>query len=200
MMPVRNQIGGLGNLMFKQAYLYGKFLDSEIPDVYVQSERYWKTYAHAIRSEFSKGIKGKLPFTSIHVRRGDYLRTNDFYVDLCESDYYQKALGIFPKNTQYMIFCRDNQDPEQDKVDRKWCLDYFARYLKSGQFSLAPYGSETEELNMMATCENNIMANSSFSWWAAYLNPNPDKKVICPEKWFQDGIQRCELLDEWTKI
>lgn len=57
-----------------------------------------------------------------------------------------------------------------------------------------------EDFNMMASCQSNIMANSSFSWWAAWLNPNFSKKIIAPREWFTDGINRISIPELWTKI
>lgn len=193
----RQDIGGLGNLMFKQAYLLGKLCDGEIPDVYVQGEKYWRPHAETIKKYFSEGI-GYVDKVSIHIRRGDYLKADNFHLNLWNTDYYDIAVKLFP-NDKFLVFCKDNQDSEQDKVDRQWCMDNLPS-LVGDRFELSPLQSETDDLNLMASCKSNIMANSSFSWWAAYLNINPQKTVVCPRKWFVDGIDRTELLDSWLKI
>lgn len=197
MRAVRQSIGGLGNLMFKQAYLIARVADGIIPDAYVQSENYFAMHKQLIRDLFSDGIV-PIDKISLHIRRGDYLKTPDFYVDLSKTQYYQEAVKMFP-NEKLLVFCKDNQGT--DKTDREWCVEFLDTFLPRKQWEFAPIeNSETDDLNLMAGCKHNIMANSTFSWWAAWLNPNPDKKVICPKGWFVDGIERCELLDNWIKI
>lgn len=193
----REDIGGLGNLLFKEAYIWAQLRDGHIPDVYVQSSKYWNKYKNEIRYRFSSGIGNKtIPFVAVHIRRGDYMKATQFHVPLWDTDYYKKALALFPDST-FMVFCKDNQNPEVDKADREWCQGFMAG-LVGDRFVLAPDGEETEDLNTMASCESLIMANSSFSWWAAFLG-NHDK-VICPQQWFTDGQQRTELLAEWTTL
>jgi hypothetical protein len=184
--------------MFKQAYLIGKALDGEIDDVYVQGEWHWKKHADTIRAHFSQGIGPRIDKVALHIRRGDYLQHHDFHLNLWETDYYKNAVAMFPPDTEYIVFCRDNQGWEQDKADREWCrLNLGA--LIGDRFELPDkYNSETDDLNLMASCKSIIMANSSFSWWAAYLGTH--EKVIVPKKWFVDGIQRTELLDSWIQI
>lgn len=199
MIPVRQSIGGLGNLMFKQAYLYAKALEGEIPDVYVQSERFFEKHKDIIKDIFRYGMTGEvIDKVSLQIRRGDYLNSNDFYVDLTSTDYYKKAVEYFPDDT-FLVFCYDRQDPEQDKKDREWVAEYLNKIIP-GRWEFWEPKSETEDMNAMASCKSNIMANGTFSWWGAYLNPNPEKRVVCPKKWFSDGVQRCELLDSWIQI
>lgn len=197
MIPVRKSIGGLGNLLFKQAYLYGQVLDHKIPDEYVQSMKYWDKHAPFIRHTFSPGIDKSINMVSLQIRRGDYVN-NPFYVDVTQTDYYQKAIAMFPEE-KFLVFCHDNQDPWQDKMDKDWCRDFLGKLIP-GRFEINQPKGETEDLNKMASCRHNIIANSTFGWWAGFLNPNPNKKVVCPARWFSDGIQRTELPEEFIKI
>lgn len=194
----RTNIGGLGNLMFKEAFILGKCIEGEIPDQYIQGEKYWKKHASVIKQYFSDGI-GSIDKVALHIRRGDYLKADNFHVNLWETDYYKKAIQFFP-NDKFIVFCRDNQTEEQDTLDRRWCYDNLPDLI-GDRWEMAPLGNkEHEDLNLMASCKAHIMANSSFSWWAAYLNHNPNKLIITPSKWFVDGIQRTELLEDWMKI
>ena len=61
-------------------------------------------------------------------------------------------------------------------------------------------GDEIEDFNLLASSKNIIMANSSWSWWAAYLCPNESKKIIAPKNWFSDGVQRIKLPESWIQI
>lgn len=200
MLQTRQSLGGLGNLMFKQAYLIGKVLDKEIPDVYIQSEKYWEKHKAEVKSFFQFGIDHTIDKISLHIRRGDYLNAEHFHTNLWETDYYQQAIKMFP-NEKFIVFCKDNQSPEQDAADRQWCIENVLPLVGYERFELAPLeNSEVDDMNLMASCKHNIMANSSFSWWAAYLNPNVDKIVVCPKNWFVDGVQRTELIDSWIRL
>lgn len=199
MRTVRQVIGGLGNLMFKQAFIVGQYLDGDIPETYVQDTKYWKRHENTIRKMFSDGI-GYTDKVSIHIRRGDYVQAKDFHLDLSETNYYPKAIKQFPDD-KFLVFCKDNQGT--DESDREWC-EKFMTYLLGPQgerWEFVPLtNTETEDMNLMASCKSNIIANSTYSWWAAWLNPNPDKKVVCPKQWFVDGEERISLPEEWIKI
>lgn len=196
MKDIRKSIGGLGNLMFKQAYILSQVMDNTVPDVYVQGISYWKKYREEIKLAFGEDIGSTINKVALHIRRGDYLQAHNFHQNLWETDYYQKAVAMFPNET-FLVFCKDNQNPEQDKLDRVWCRENLPKLGIT--FEMAPYeDTEVEDLNLMASCKGIIMANSSFSWWAAFLGEQ--KKVVCPARWFTDGIQRTELLEEWIKI
>lgn len=197
MRNVRETIGGLGNLMFKQAYIWSRMRDGFIPDVYVQSEKYFSKYKNEIRTMYSRGI-GRDERVALHIRRGDYLKVSQFHVNLWDTDYYKEAVKLFPKGTKFLVFCKDNQNEAQDLDDMEWCQRNMS--LLGIDFELYKHGTETDDLNAMASCVGLIGANSSFSWWSAWLNPNHDKKIVFPNNWFVDGIQRTELLDSWIKI
>lgn len=200
MQSTRKIIGGLGNIMFKQAYLANQVIEGGIPDVYVQSERYWKKNSESIKAMFSEGI-GHTDKVAIHIRRGDYVN-NPFYVDLWKTDYYEKALDMLPLNSNFIVFCRDNQVWDTDKEDRQWCRDNLTPLL-GDKYELSPKeNTEWEDMNLMASCTHQIIANSSFSHWAGILNPNPSKIVICPpeEKYYSDGVIRSEFPDYFTRV
>lgn len=194
MIGVRQQIGGLGNLLFKQAYLIAQMMDGAIPDVYVQGISYWEKHRALIKQTFGQNI-GHTDKVALHIRRGDYLQAENFHKNLWETDYYQRAVELFNGET-FLVFCKDNQDPEQDKADRLWCRENLPKLGIT--FEMAPYDdTEVEDLNLMASCKGIIGANSSFSWWAAFLS---EARVVMPKQWFTDGIQRTELLPEWELL
>lgn len=197
MKSVRIEIGGLGNLLFREAYIWGQMRNGITPDIYVQSAKYWSPYVDEIRSRFNSGI-GYSDRIALHIRRGDYLKVAQFHTQLWETDYYKEAVKHFPGET-FLVFCRDNQSEEQDRDDHEW----LERNMPSLgiKYELHHHSSETDDLNAMASCKGIIGANSSFSWWAAFLG-NPNKKVIMPreERWFVDGKIRTELLPEWITL
>lgn len=197
MRTVRETIGGLGNLMFKQAYLWAQMREGNIPDIYVQSQKYWKKYEHEIRALFGGGIN-RDERVALHIRRGDYLKVSQFHVNLWDTDYYKNAIKQFPEGTKFLVFCKDNQSEAQDQDDKEWCERNIPQL--GIDFELHKHTTETEDLNAMASCVGLIGANSSFSWWAAWLNPHSDKKIIFPKQWFVDNQQRTELLPEWTTL
>lgn len=183
MIPLWKLSGRLGNQMFQFAYLYTLSRLGVIPDFYVQDEKYFKSFSHEIKAMFGQGITS-IDQVSIHVRRGDYVN-NPFYTDLSKTDYYEKAMAMFPGG-DFLVF--------SDNID--WCKQQ--EIFRGCEF--AEGNDEVTDLNLMASCKHNIIANSSFSWWAAYLNPNPHKKVIAPKKWHPDGITRTAIPKEWTQI
>lgn len=196
MTPVRQSIGGLGNIMFKQAYLIGQMLDGTIPDVYLQGEKYWVKHKDKVRDYFRMGIGESIDKVALHIRLGDYLKAQHFHVNLLQTPYYKTAIQMFP-NRQFLVFCKDNQGHLQDESDRAF-IEVYLRDLGIS-YEFAPMElSETEDMNLMASCKDIIMANSSFSWWAAYLGDH--ERVVCPSQWFVDGQQRIELLPNWIII
>lgn len=192
----REVLGGLGNNMFMLAYLWAQMRDGNIPDIYVQSIKYWEKYKDEVRNLFGGGI-GRDERVALHIRRGDYLKVSQFHVNLWDTDYYKEAVRLFP-NAKFLVFCKDNQNPAQDLDDKEWCERNLP--LLGIDFELHQHTTETEDLNAMASCVGLVGANSSFSWWGAFLNPHADSKIVFPKKWFVDGIQRTDLLDEWILI
>src|SRR4051812_48011406 len=96
--------------MFKEAYLVGQVLDKQLPDTYLQQYSRWWTHAPEIRAYFMEGIvPGSVDKVSLHIRRGDYLNVKNFYVDLTETDYYQRATTCFSRDEHFLVFCKDNQ-------------------------------------------------------------------------------------------
>lgn len=173
--------GRLGNQMFQMAYIYGQMKLGNIPDIYVQDYRYFEHCKEDIKRLFGDGIE-KTDRIAIHVRRGDYVN-NPFYVDLSETDYYEKAIAMFP-NEKFLVF--------SDDVD--FCKEYFI-----GDEYEFDYSTELGALNEMASCKGHIIANSSFSWWGAYLSPH-NGKVVYPNNWYSDGITRTHCPPNWIKI
>lgn len=184
MKNVRNIIGGLGNLLFKEAFIYSMMRDEKIPDLYLQDERYFVKYADEIKQRFGDGI-GFTNYIGIHVRRGDFVGS-DFHTEL-DTDYYKNAMSFFPDKT-FIVFSDDIE----------WCKNQSV--FKDCAFSEG--NDEIEDFNMLASCAGLIIANSTFSWWAAYLCPNPNKRIVAPKEdtWFTDKVIRIKLPDKYEQI
>lgn len=181
--PPRKLWGGLGNKMFQFAYVYAQAKKGLIPDVYIQDPKYFEGYEEEIKQLYGGGIE-KVDMVAIHVRRTDYVG-NSFYVDLMQTNYYQKAMAEFPGD-EFLIFSDDIE----------WCKSQ--EVFNGCEFSSGK--SETEDLNLMASCKGFIGANSSFSFWGAYLSNA--KKIIMPsvKNWYCDGVERTVCPQEWIRI
>jgi hypothetical protein len=130
------------------------------------------------------------PIVSIHIRRGDYLKFPGIH-DLCPISYYNQAMDIMEERVGdfHAYFVSD---------DIEWCRDTF-----EGHGSFSKYSDELDDLTLMVNSDHNIIANSSFSWWGAYLNTNPSKVVIGPTGWFGPrGPQDTQdiIPENWIKI
>ena len=173
--------GRLGNKLFQGAYIYAQMRRGIIPDIYVQNPEYFDQYCDEIKKLFGDDI-GKIDKVAIHVRRGDYVN-NPFYVDLTQTDYYEKAMAEFP-DSKFLVFSDDIE----------WCKEYFI-----GEEYTFDHSDELNALNSMASCTGHIIANSSFSWWGAYLSPHGGK-VVAPKNYYSDGIERTKFPKEWKRL
>ncbi len=154
-----------------------------------QSFRYFTSIADELIRDFSfKGtlsaparqaeamIQSEPNTIGIHVRRGDYVgnpRTLARH-GICDVDYYRRALAAVSMNFDVVtpvIF--------SDDID---CAKKELSCLGGGHYVAGT--SPEEDLHLMSLCQHNIIANSTFSWWAAWLNLNPDKRVVAPQQWF----------------
>jgi len=105
---------------------------------------------------------------SIHIRRGDYVKHPSFWN--ITPEYIQEAFNHFNDDEYTFLIFSD---------DIEWCKQIFPDGVV-----FVEGNNQFEDLCLMSLCQHNIIANSSYSWWGAYLNQNPDKKVIAPKNWF----------------
>lgn len=173
---------------------------------YWQSERYFGGFADSIRRdftfpEFSDARNAEMAARiassdsiSLHVRRGDYLTVSAHV--LCDHAYYDKALGeilarIEGEPTVYVF----SDDPQ-------WAKDNLPLPVQKVVVDFNGPDTDFEDMRLMSLCQNNIIGNSSFSWWAAWLNANPSKLVAGPTRWFGDPkLSNPDILpNEWLKI
>lgn len=196
------------NYAFTNFYQEPNFCYSEIPyqtDLllrgYFQSEKYFVNYKKQIKNlfyfseqnkeiieqYFKNNIKNDKPITSVHIRRGDYLLFSNVHL-VCTLEYYNKAIKNIGDSN--FVFVSD---------DIEWVKENF----KSENYYFSEFNDELLDLTLMTLCDNNIISNSSFSWWGAYLNDFEEKKVICPNKWFSNGgptDTQDVLPNEWIKL
>ncbi|MBS4062401.1 MAG: alpha-1,2-fucosyltransferase [Bacteroidetes bacterium] len=135
---------------------------------------------------------------SIHFRRGDYVSnplTNQIH-GVCNIEYYQKAIEFINHKVKDPVAFIFSDDIEWAKKNFKTNIPII--FVDKNTSNLS------EDFRLMSACKHNIIANSSFSWWGAWLNGNPDKIVIAPEKWFADVEKNKETVDlvpeKWIRI
>jgi len=157
---------------------------------YFQSEKYFKDATNLVkfhfepsrsieikmRTKYSKALQGTT--CSIHVRRGDYVGHKVH--DVCDMNYYRSAIELVKSKTKI-----DNFIVFSDDIP--WCKHNLK--FSNCKFIFVDGNQDIEDLFLMSFCHHNIICNSSFSWWGAYLNKNKKKIVIAPNKWFNDGYE-----------
>lgn len=161
-------------------------------DGYFQSEKFFVKYRNDILKEFTlikdletkeykevaNLIKIDTNTISMHIRRGDYVtdaKTAKHH-GILDVEYYKEALKIINiENPNIYIF--------SDDID--WTEKNFKFLPKNSYFVSKHKFNSAQEIILMSLCKHNIIANSSFSWWGAWLNENKDKKVVAPKRWTQ---------------
>lgn len=163
---------------------------------YWQSEKYFSNIENEVRETFKFNVESKEVLLlssemrvknsiSLHLRRGDYC-DNKIYNGTCDKAYYINAIELITSklsNLEDIIFYIFSDDKK-----------YAAEFVKDLNFTFLIVDfnvSENSYLDMflMSRCKHNIIANSSFSWWGAWLNENPEKIVISPSRWFSVGSE-----------
>lgn len=134
-------------------------------------------------------------YVSIHIRRGDYLNYINTQ-DICHINYYKESIEIIMKliNPDGFIIFSD---------DINWCKQKIIPLLCNNNYILVDWNQNQNsfrDMELMSYCKHNIIANSTFSWWGAWLNKNKKKIVIAPKKWMQNGEWKDIIPDTWIKI
>lgn len=189
---------------FKEKYT--KPVKNFFLDGYFQSEKYFIDYENEIKEDFKlktelsnsakeilEKIKNSEDSVSVHFRRTDYVNHSDFNIK--DDDYQIRAIQKIKSdlpNARLFIF----------SDDIRWVKENVNLH-KDSVFVSSPEIKDYEELYLMSQCKNNIIANSSFSWWGAWLNNNPKKIVIAPKTWAV-GIKSYRFKDivpnNWIRI
>jgi hypothetical protein len=177
-------------------------------DGYWQSEKYFSDIASIIHKEFSvkspqigkdKDLAEQIGLCnsiSLHIRRGSYLQPpyNSFH-GLCSLDYYYHGVDYLANKVQNPHFFVFSDDP--DWVSKNLMLNYPMTFVNHNSAE-----RDYEDFRLMTQCKHHLIANSTFSWWAAWLCSNPDKIVVAPKKWFKDpNIKTNDLIPpSWYRI
>lgn len=176
---------------------------------FFQNEKYFTGIADTIRTELTlkdapegknaellREIAANDQAVSIHVRRGDYVSSEKHgaHHGLKGLDYYKEGAAVIKKTAPKPTFYVFSDDPE-------WCK----QNIKLGGAPTTYVDHNTyggEDMRLMSACRHNIIANSSFSWWGAWLNTNPGKVVIAPKQWIQDASMDASdvVPKSWLKI
>jgi len=172
---------------------------------YFQSERYFSDIADTIREEFKPRDRKTLghvretlailrqagkDVVSLHVRRSNYLRVKSDGSLVVPIAKLQQAMARFP-DAVFLVF----------SDDQTWCREN----IVGPHIHFSPFSNEIEDLTAMSLCDHNIIANSSFSWWGAWLNQNPQKIVVAPANWSSPGLPATDEPEDicppsWIRI
>jgi hypothetical protein len=179
---------------------------------YFQSFKYYIGYEDVVQKkfsfsfiklgEFNKTLLLKVKTcnsVAIHIRRGDYIADKSInqYHGICSIDYYLEAILYIASQQKsiILVFFSD---------DITWVKEQFKSLKHPTIFVDNNTDNGCIDMFLMSSCKHNIIANSSFSWWAAWLNKNQSKTVICPRKWFNDSEMQNEAKDlipkEWIRL
>ncbi len=201
------------SLLAERSFAYDERIEIVRPPVYLdgywQSERYFSKNSDAIRSDFSlakdldnanAAIKNQINSVcavSVHVRRGDYVsdqRTNHYH-GTCGVDYYNGAIKFIKQRVEHPHFFVFSDD--HDWTKKNIACDAPTTYVTANSSK-----SGILDMALMRQCRHHIIANSSFSWWGAWLNPLPDKIVIAPQRWFSHARHDTSDLipGSWLKV
>jgi hypothetical protein len=176
---------------------------------YWQSPKYFSAIESAIRAELTvreplsgrnRDIADEIRdglSVSVHVRRGDYVtnpNTRDYH-GFCEPEYYEMAQRRMKERFGPVRFFVFSDDPAWVSANLKFV---------SPATIVDHNGTEQdhEDLRLMSLCRHHIIANSTFSWWGAWLSESPDKMIVAPKAWFREGGQRTDDLipESWVRL
>lgn len=196
------------SLLFDKKLL--EIQDNNYLDGYFQCENYFNNIREIILrqftinkeiSDYSKDIQNEIKSSqnscSLHVRRGDFINNTNISIHgTCDIKYYKNGIKYLKEkveNMDYFIFSDDIEWVKENlSIENAIYIDSIEKRL--------PH----EDIYLMSLCKNNIIANSSFSWWGAWLNQNENKIVISPKKWFADNEMQKQsndiVCESWVRL
>lgn len=173
-----------------QSYHYPEMVKEELKKAFMfdnNAEPMLKKIIQSVKSESSVGV---------HFRRGDYLDRTvyDKFGNPCDETYYKNAMELVKEklnNPRFVFFSNDIEWVKNNYEEEN------AIYIESTMFKKY---EDWYDMCIMSHCAHNIIANSTFSWWAAWLNQNPSKIVIAPEHWMRYEVMQDICPPEWIRI
>ena len=172
-----------------QAEQYFKPYDSEIRDLFK-----FKEVKDAKLSQIKEQISNEHNSVAVHIRLGDYL-SKEHYAKvggICDIEYYQIACDYIESVVEKPKYYLFSNEPEKAR-----------KFLEGREYVLVDSNDEKrgwKDMMLMSYCKHNIIANSSFSWWGAWLNNNDNKIVVMPKKWMNDRNRTGVNVDGWVRI
>jgi hypothetical protein len=176
---------------------------------YWQSEKYFKSVEPVIRKDFSfrtplRGRNAELASAietseavSVHIRRGDYVSNSwaSRFLGVLPISHYVNALQEIARGTNKPHVFVFSDDPE-------WCRRNVIFPYETTHVDANPPDRAFEDMRLMTLCRYHVIANSSFSWWGAWLSPYPDKTVYAPGRWVLDPASDTSdvVPPEWVKL
>jgi hypothetical protein len=181
------EIFDFDNMYLKGCWQSEKYFD-DIRDVIIQN------FTFNIPRNEIESVLGQIENSnsvSIHLRRGDYVG-NAVYENICNEDYYRKSIDYIREHVENPRFFVFSDDP-----------DYARQQYPGDDFVVVDSFSGDRshyDMYLMTQCKHNIVANSSFSWWGAWLGQNEDKIVVCPGKWGNSYGLEHTPCENWVKV
>lgn len=183
--------------------------DNVYLDGYWQSERYFKENAELIRHDLQfsnapaaadREVEREIQAgdsIAVHVRRGDFVSDSTISAvhGVCSRDYYYRAITLIAnklRNPRLFVF---SDDPT-------WVKENLRTGLHAVYVTHNTENTAVQDFRLMSLCDHQVISNSTFSWWAAWLNANPAKTVVAPARWFASGkFDTRDLLPaDWVKL
>lgn len=177
---------------------------------YWQTDKYFRSIGPLLRAELAiitppsaenaQALEdiAKTRSVSLHVRRGDYVsvQKNSSIYGTCDAAYYDRALAHMVEK------CSDDFTVYVFSNDPDWARENLSFDHETRIFDHNGSDKHYEDLRLMSACEHNIIVNSTFSWWGAWLNPSTRKQVVAPSNWFQgDKVINPDIIpEEWHQL
>lgn len=188
-LTILDSTGGVFQGLF-QTYQFAE----RVRDLLLTDFTFQVNQEEGFRKFYDMREKGNL--VSIHIRRGDYLLGNNnwIYGDICTEKYYKRAMEYIKQNVTECVFVFFSDDV-------KWVRENYrvedAVYIERDMFDQY---QDWYDMYLMSMCKHHIIANSTFSWWGAWLNQNENKIVIAPEKWVNSCDYKDIYPEEWIQM
>ena len=203
----------------KQMNIYNEIPnDIDMIQGYFQSLKYFDKNWNKLKNylTFSKNINIKInkQTVSIHFRLGDYIISGDNHPVL-PVEYYIKSLNVLTlklnkkiEDLYFIIFIEKNVINNIEEMEKRY-NELFELFKNNNvhykySFNIDNIETDIDDLQLMSKCNHNIIANSTFSWWGAYINENLNKIVIYPSLWFKGSLTNIDVSelfkDDWIKI